>query len=115
MMNASHKNFDEEHLKEEHAHLKPVGDEPVDGVAARVYEVSTDNGLSKVWIAADTSRILKVERDYEGGIPTSHPKMSGMDLKALQAQLKAATAQHHLHAVTNYVYDPSIKITMPAN
>ena len=38
-----------------------------------------------------------------------------IDFKAMQAQLKAATAQHHLHSVSNFVYDPSIKITMPAN
>lgn len=113
MMNASHKNFDEEQLKEEHARLKPVGDDQINGVAAKVYELSTDDGSSKVWIAADASRILKVERDYEGEVSTSRPKMSA-DLKTLQAQLKAATAQHHLHSVANFVYDPSIKITMPA-
>ena len=112
MMNPSQKNFDEAQLKEEHAHLKPVGDDQINGVAAKVYEMSSDNGPSKVWIAADTSRILKVVRDYEGEVLTAHPKIRGMDL---EAQLKAATAQHHLHSVTDYVYDPSIKITMPAN
>ena len=84
MMNASHKSFDEEQLKEEHAHLQPAGEEPVNGVAARVYQMSSDSGPSKIWIAADTSRILKVERDYEGAVPTSRPKMGakgGMDFK----------------------------------
>ena len=118
MMNASRKDFSEDQLREEHAHLTPAGDDRVDGAAAKVYELTTDNGPSKIWITADTTRLLKVERDYDGTAPTSAVKMGAKgatDLKALRAQLKAATAQHHLHSVTNYVYDPSIKITMPAN
>ena len=118
MMNASRKELSDDQMREQHGHLTPAGEDRVDGVAAKVYELTTDNGRSKIWIAADTSRLLKTERDYEGTAPTSGVKTGAngaVDLKALHAQLKAATAQHHLHSVTAFVYDPSIKITMPAN
>jgi hypothetical protein len=116
MMNASKGAPGEEQFREQHGHLKLIGDDKVDGVAAKVYELSEDIGPSKIWLATDTSRMLKVERDYEGSGPVPRMKAKGggaPDLKALQAQLKAATAQHHLHSVTIFDYDPSIKITMP--
>jgi hypothetical protein len=118
MMNASRKELSDDQMREQHGHLTPVGDDRVDGVAAKVYELTTDSGRSKIWIAADTSRLLKAERDYEGPAPSSPMKRDAngkIDFKAMQAQLKAATAQHHLHSVTAFVYDPSITITMPEN
>ncbi|HEX3816774.1 MAG TPA: hypothetical protein VHW03_00635 [Chthoniobacterales bacterium] len=105
-------NFDQEEIREQHVHLKPLGDDQVDGTAAKIYEMTSDDGTSKIWIAADNSRLLKLEHDYEGTAPIKTPKFDG-NLKSLQAQLKAATAQHHLHSLTLYTYDPSIKITMP--
>lgn len=105
-------NFDKDQIREQHVHLKPLGDDQVDGTAAKIYEMTSDDGSSKVWIAADNSRLLKLEHDYEGSAPMDTPKFDG-DLKSLQAQLKAANAQHHLHSLTLYTYDPSIKITMP--
>jgi hypothetical protein len=76
--------------------------------------MTSDDKHSKVCLAADNFRMLKVERGYddEGPIDTSR---SGADLQSLQAQLKAATTLHHLHSLTVYTYDPSIKITMPPN
>jgi hypothetical protein len=59
MMKESQKAFAEDHFGEEHGHLKLIGDDQVDGVAARAYELTEDSGPSKVWIAADTSRPLK--------------------------------------------------------
>ncbi len=118
MMNESQKAFAEDHLREVHGHLKLAGDDQIGGVAAKVYELTEDSGPSKLWIAADTSRPLKVERDYDGAAPGSAMKRNAngkVDLKSLQAQLKAATAQHHLRSVSTYEYDPSIKITMPEN
>lgn len=102
----------EEKMREEHGHLKLIGDDQVSGVAAKVYQLSEDQGPSKIWLAADDSRLLKVERDYDGTGPIASPKFDG-DLKSLKAQLKAATTQRHLHSVTTCEYDPSIKITMP--
>jgi hypothetical protein len=102
----------EEHMREQHAHLKLIGDDQVSGVAAKVYQLSEDQGPSKFWLAADDSRLLKVERDYDGTGPIATPKFNG-DLKSLKAQLKAATTQRHLHSLTTCEYDPSIKITMP--
>ncbi len=116
MMNQSQGAIGEEQFREQHGHLKLIGDDQVGGVAAKVYELSEDSGPSKIWLAADTSRMLKVERDYDGSGPVPKMKKSAngaVDLKALQAQLKAATAQHHLHSVMVFDYDPSIKITMP--
>lgn len=112
MMNSTPDQMMAETFKEEHAHLKLVGDDQINGVAAKVYDLSEDSGQSKLWLAADNSRLLKVERDYEGTGPMARPKFNG-DMKSLQAQLKAATAQHRLHSVTTFEYDPSIKITMP--
>ena len=112
MMKQSQGAIGEEQFREQHGHLKLIGDDNVGGVAAKVYELSEDSGPSKIWLAADSSRMLKVERDYEGAGPMARPKFNG-DLKSLQAQLKAATAQHHLHSVVFFDYDPSIKITMP--
>jgi hypothetical protein len=105
-------NFSDDDVREKHIHLKPVGDDQVDGIAAKVFEMTSDENNSKVWLAADNSRLLKVERDYEGEGPIDPPKFNG-GLKSLQAQLKAATTQHRLHSLTLYIYDPSIKITMP--
>jgi hypothetical protein len=116
MMNASQGAVGEEQFREQHGHLKLIGDDKVGGVAAKVYELTTDNGPSKIWLATDTSRMLQVERDYEGSGPVPRMKRSGggaPDLKALQAQLKAATAKHHLHSVMIFDYDTPIKITMP--
>ena len=102
----------EEQMREQHEHLKLIGDDQVGGVAAKVYQLSADIGPSKIWLAADDSRLLKMERDYDGTGPIAAPKFNG-DMKSLQAQLKAATTQRHLHSVTTCEYDPSIKITMP--
>lgn len=107
-------NYDEDDIREQHVHLKPAGDDNVGGIPAKVYELTSDDNNSKVWLAADNSRLLKAERDYDGSGPMDAPKFDG-DLKSLKAQLKAATAQHHLHSLTLYTYDPSIKITMPPN
>jgi hypothetical protein len=115
MMNKAPGQFSDEDIRKKHTHMKLIGDDQVNGAAARAYELTEDEtGPSKVWLAADTSQILKMERDYEGAGPIAEPKFNG-DLKSLQAQLKAATAQHHLHSVSTIVYDPSIKITMPPN
>jgi hypothetical protein len=102
----------EEQMREQHEHLKLIGDDQVGGVAAKVYQLTADTGPSKIWLAAGDSRLLKLERDYDGTGPIAPPKFDG-DMKSLQAQLKAATAQHHLHSVITCEYDPSIKITMP--
>ena len=69
MMNQSQGAMGEEQFREQHGHLKLIGDDQVGGVAAKVYELSEDSGPSKIWLAADTSRMLKVERDYEGSGP----------------------------------------------
>ncbi|MGH8164571.1 MAG: hypothetical protein ACREP1_09585 [Rhodanobacteraceae bacterium] len=102
----------EDQMREQHARLKLIGDDKVGGVAAHVYEISGDTGPSKIWLATDDSRLLKLERDYDGTGPIATPKFDGT-LKSLKAQLKAATTQRHLHSVTTCEYDPSIKITMP--
>ena len=116
LMNASQGAAGEEEFREQHGHLKLVGDDKVGGVPAKVYELSDDSGPSKIWLATDTSRMLKAERDYEGPGPVPKMKRSAkgaFDLKALQAQLKAATAKHHLHSVMVFDYDTPIIITMP--
>jgi hypothetical protein len=114
MMNEMHgSGIGEEQMREQHGHLKLIGEDQVGGVAAKVYQLTEDTGPSKIWLADDNSRLLQVERDYDGTGPIASPKFNG-DLKSLQAQLKAATTQHHLHSLTTCEYDPSIKIAMPA-
>jgi hypothetical protein len=50
----------------------------------------------------------KIRGRESNSAPLDEPKFDS-GLKSLQAQLKAATTQHHLHSVDTYVYDPSIK------
>jgi hypothetical protein len=109
--------IDEESVREQHAQMKPLGDGSVDGVAAKIYELSTDHGTAKLWLAPDTARPLKMESDSTGPIaPHGFKKDSkGMpDIKALRDQLKAASVAHHLHTTMTYNYDSSLKIEMPA-
>jgi len=107
----------EESVREQHAQMKPLGDDSVNCVAAKVYELSSDLGTAKVWLASDTSRPLKMESDSTRSIaPHGFKKDSkGMpDMKALRDQLKAASVEHHLHTTMTYDYDSSLKIEMPA-
>jgi hypothetical protein len=116
MLTEKHQGLSEEYFREQHGHLKFSGDDRVGGIAAKVYDVTEDNGPAKVWLAADDSRILKMERDYEG--PGARPRVphggnGQVDIKALHDQLKAMTAKRQLHSVTTFEYDPSIQINMP--
>lgn len=116
LMNAGMSNLAADALKEEHGHLKLIGPDEVNGISAQVYELSTDEGKSKIWLATDNSRPLKAERDYEG--PGAIPKLKKtakgqFDIAALRDQLKAAQSKKQLHSVTSFEYDPSIKVTMP--
>ncbi len=116
MMNASLSNLAQDTFREEHGHLKLLGSDQVNGTAAKVYELTTDDNSSKIWLATDTSRPLKAERDYKGPGPIPRMKDGAgrkLDLNALRDQLKAAKTERQLHSVTTFDYDPSIKVTLP--
>ncbi len=112
------RSLSEENVRDQHGHIKLLGNDTVSGVAAKLYEVGDDQGTAKLWLAADNSRPLKLEKDATETIAPHGFKTDskGMpDLKALRAQLQAAKVVHHLHTTMTYDYDPSLKIDMPAN
>ena len=89
----------------------------MNGVAAKMYEVSGDHGTARRWRETDSSRPLTLENGTTGTV-APHGIKTGKGvrgLKVLQAQLHAARVEHHLHNTMTYDYDPSLKIDMPTN